>query len=49
MRCDYRWPLIEPSPEDAAAGITHHCRLDQGHPAEVEHQCACGSKPGDEW
>jgi hypothetical protein len=53
MRCDYRWPLLDPSPEDLAEGVTHHCRLDLGHgsrlSSEVDHQCACGARPGDEW
>lgn len=48
LRCDYRWPLLDPNEEDKANGVTHWCRLDPAHFGE-EHMCACGSRPGDEW
>ncbi len=52
-RCDYRWPLVDPNEEDRRNGVTHWCRLDHSHgsrlSAEVDHQCACGARPGDDW
>jgi hypothetical protein len=47
LRCDYRWPLIDPGDEDRERGVTHWCRRNPGH--SDDHLCACGSRPGDEW
>lgn len=46
VRCDYRWPLVDPNEEDRRNGVTHWCRHDPSH--GDDHQCACGSRPGDE-
>lgn len=45
-RCGQRWPLLDPSPEDTAAGITHQCVQHPDH--DGEHLCTCGSRPGDD-
>jgi hypothetical protein len=40
VRCDYRWPLVEPNDEDRHNGVTHWCRHDPDH--DGDHLCACG-------
>jgi hypothetical protein len=43
LRCDYRWPLLEPNEEDKANDVSHWCRLEPEH--DDEHLCACGARP----
>lgn len=47
VRCDHRWPLLDPNEEDLANGTTHWCRRDPGH--GDDHQCACGAHPGEDY
>lgn len=43
--CHFCWPLLDPSPDDLAVGITHVCKLPKVHGGD--HQCVCGARPAD--
>jgi hypothetical protein len=38
--CPATWPLLFPSAEDEANGITHGCIQEKGHLGP--HRCTCG-------